>query len=175
MYQFLIKAMIISTILILMSSLIILLRRHYFNQNNINTPRESLGKENDNLKNLEQVIKDAYINNLMKETMWQLGSLIYCQEHNYVEKYPKNAEIYSIIGSIIRIYANKATNQYDFLMPVCNIIEKDPDRFHQNQKEILERIKYFRIPNLIDLVSEMQGKVNDDCFLECVEIIKDKL
>ncbi|MGV4459926.1 hypothetical protein ACQ1Q5_00155 [Ornithobacterium rhinotracheale] len=119
----------------------------------------------------EEKMKEEINIRFLKHTIWNVGELIHYQYHDYQKDFPENAIIYSIIGSILRQYGDTCKSQKGLFLPVSEIVKKNPSRF-RGHEEIIEQVRDFKVPNLIDLVSMMQGKERDDCFLTCVNEVK---
>lgn len=99
---------------------------------------------------------------------FQVGDLIHYQDNDYRSEYPKDAEIYNNIGTILR-HLGETDREF---FTVENLIEQGSSIKHIIPKEVIQPLKSFNSIMLVDLVSRMQGKTKDDTFLETVDQVK---
>ncbi|MDY3528877.1 hypothetical protein PG593_03665 [Riemerella anatipestifer] len=142
----------------------------------IKTRDEKLGKNRKTRIEREGInikIESPFLESYIKKTIYRIGSLIHHQSWDYDEfaKTPKNAKIYSAIGSILRLYGGEPNRtEREILLPVGKILKTHNQYpLSENEIEIAQKLKDFNVPDLILLVITMQGKRYDDCLEKCIE------
>ncbi len=110
--------------------------------------------------------------NFNSKLIFQIGDLIHYQYHDYKEKTPNNASIYSLIGTILRNMGKPSIEHYT----IGKLLEESDAFNHISSEELklFNKLKKFNAVMLVDLVSRMQGGETDNLFEEQANFITQK-
>ncbi|GAA4277562.1 hypothetical protein [Aquimarina mytili] len=100
---------------------------------------------------------------------FQIGDLIHYQEHDYRPEFPKNADIYNNMGTILRFLGGKEGREF---FTVQDLLEENSTIRDMIPKDVIDAVKPFNSIMIVELVSRMQGKPEDGTFFEIAEFVK---